>query len=255
MPSLATTRARAASYLGHYAYRPVDSPACVDRLRIGVVAVQGAFVEHRDAFARAFALAGIDGEAALVRTREELARCDAAALPGGESTTISKLLITSGMGDLLVERVQREDFPVFATCAGLILLAKEGDRQVETTRTRLLGLMDLTVNRNAFGRQRESFEADVDVEGLREPFHAVFIRAPAVTRTWGTCQPLGAVDASLATGADPLTGWTPPNVGKVVVAARQGNRFGFAFHPELTDDARLHAEFVRAVAAWKRERR
>lgn len=223
----------------------------VQPVRIGVVAVQGAFVEHRDAFRRAFDARSLEGEAVLVRTREDLSRCDAAVLPGGESTTISKLLLSSGMGDLLVERARHEDFPILGTCAGLILLSREGDTQVEGTRTRLLGLMDMAVNRNAFGRQRESFEADVEIAGLDSPFPAVFVRAPAVTRVWGRCEPLGVVDAAIASPPDPRSGWTPPNVGKVVVAAREGNRFALAFHPELTEDPRLHVLFLDAVTAWR----
>lgn len=212
-------------------------------LRIGVLGVQGAFTEHVDALRAAFEATGIPGEVAILRKADDLASVDAAVLPGGESTTISKLLVKFGLHDALVRRAREEDFPILGTCAGLILLSKEGDGQVEKTETRLLGLMDMATNRNAFGRQRESFEADVHVKGLDAPFHAVFIRAPAITRTWGACETLGALDASV-----------PGLAGRPVVAARQGNRFALAFHPELTPDARLHAAFVRAVAAWKAAR-
>lgn len=212
-------------------------------LRIGVLGVQGAFTEHVDALARAFAIEDVEGEAVLLRRGEDLARVDGAVLPGGESTTISKLLTKFGLHDALVRRATNEDFPILGTCAGLILLAKEGDGQVEKTDTKLLGLMDMATNRNAFGRQRESFEADVDVKGLEAPFHAVFIRAPAITHTWGACEARGALEVTL-----------PGLAGAPVIAARQGNRFALAFHPELTPDARLHAEFVRAVLAWKVER-
>lgn len=202
-------------------------------MRIGVLGLQGAFQEHDEALRAALAQRGVDGQVVRVRRRGDLEAVDGLVLPGGESTTISKLLRAFDLHDPLVARARDEDFPVLGTCAGLILLSSEGDGQVEKTGTRLLGLMDMAADRNAFGRQRESFEADVHVKGLDAPFPAVFIRAPAVTRTWGSCEAVGA----LADGT--------------VVAARQGNRFALAFHPELTGDARLHEAFVRAVAEWR----
>src|SRR5581483_3012686 len=158
---------------------------------------------------------------------------DGLVMPGGESTTISKLLRAFDLQDLLAQRAREEDFPILGTCAGMILLAKEGDGQVEKTDTRLLGLMDMAVNRNAFGRQRESFEADLAIKEYERPVPGVFIRAPGVTRTWGACEPLGE-----------LAGFT--------IAARQGNRYAIAFHPELTPDTRVHERFVDVVRAWKK---
>jgi 5'-phosphate synthase pdxT subunit len=202
-------------------------------LRLGVLGLQGAFSEHVDALHRALAKQGVAGTATTVRRPDELAALDGLVMPGGESTTISKLLRAFNLHDLLVTRARDEDFPILGTCAGMILLAKEGDGQVEKTETRLLGLMDMAVNRNAFGRQRESFEAALHLKGFEGEVPGVFIRAPAVTRTWGACEPLGE-----------LGGWT--------IAARQGNRMGIAFHPELTPDTRVHEHFVRTVEAWKR---
>lgn len=204
-------------------------------LTLGVLALQGAFVEHREAFERALAAEGLEGRVLDVRRPEELARCDGLAMPGGESTTISRLLLASGLHEALRRRAAEEGFPVLATCAGLILACKEGDGQVADTDTRLLGLVDAAVDRNAFGRQRESFEADLHVKGLDGTFPAVFIRAPAVTRTWGGCEPLAEFDGR-------------------VVALRQGNVLGLAFHPELTGDDRLHRAFVGTVARWKATR-
>ncbi|MHB8604888.1 MAG: pyridoxal 5'-phosphate synthase glutaminase subunit PdxT [Thermoplasmatota archaeon] len=201
-------------------------------MRIGVLALQGAFTEHRDALERAFAARGASGTVIMVRRPDELAGVDGLILPGGESTTMSKLLDTQGLREALVARVAREDFPVLGTCAGLILLAKEGDQQVEDTDTRLLGLMDLAVDRNAFGRQRESFEADVALEGMTPDFRGIFIRAPAITRAWGSCHVFGRL---------------PDGTG---IAAREGNRLALAFHPELSDDPRLHAVFVGIVEDW-----
>jgi len=164
-------------------------------------------------------------------------------MPGGESTTISKLLRTFDLQDMLVRRAKDEDFPILGTCAGMILLSTQGDEQVSKTETRLLGLMDMAVNRNAFGRQRESFEADLAIRGFDKPVPGVFIRAPAIIKTWGACEPLGTlhVDEEIpGIGHDPI------------IAARQGNRYAIAFHPELTPDTRVHAKFVQMVDQWKR---
>ena len=122
--------------------------------------------------------------------------------------------------------------PILGTCAGLVLLAKEGDDEVARTGTRLLGLMDMAVDRNAFGRQKESFEAEVavDIPGpdFNMPFPAVFIRAPAVTRVWGTCRALARFE-------------------DVIVLAGQGNLMAAAFHPELTHDSRLHGRLLEKL--------
>lgn len=211
-------------------------------MRIGVLGLQGAFTEHVDALEAAFRNLGVEGTAGTVRRREELERLDGLVMPGGESTTISKLLRTFELHDLLVRRATEEDFPILGTCAGMILLGSQGDGQVEKTDTRLLGLMDMAVNRNAFGRQRESFEADLHLKGFDAPVPGVFIRAPAITRTWGRCEPLGTLHV-----AEPV-----PGVGHdPIVAARQGNRFAIAFHPELTGDTRVHEKFVAMVRDWK----
>jgi pyridoxal 5'-phosphate synthase pdxT subunit len=201
-------------------------------LHLGVVGLQGAVREHVQAAQGALRKAGISGTVTEVRSTDQLQACDGVLLPGGESTTISKLLVRTGLHDLLVQRSREEDFPILGTCAGLILLAKEGDAQVEDTRTRLLGLMDIAVDRNAFGRQRESFEADLHVDGVG-PFHAVFIRSPAVTRVWGEAR-------------------ATSRLGHNIVGAAQGNRFALCFHPELTPDTRIHEHFARRCAEWKK---
>lgn len=214
----------------------------VASMRIGVLGLQGAFTEHVEAVEASFARLGVEGRVSTVRRRDELAGLDGLIMPGGESTTISKLLRKFDLHDLLVERAMGEDFPILGTCAGLILLSKEGDGQVERTDTRLLGLMDMTTNRNAFGRQRESFEASLDIKGLDGPVPGVFIRAPAIVRTWGDCEPLGTLPL-----AEPI-----PGVGDhPVIAARQGNRLALAFHPELTGDTRVHEKFVGMVRDWR----
>lgn len=212
-------------------------------MRIGVLGLQGAFAEHLESLKAATRKLGIDASVSIVRRREDLAAVDGLVMPGGESTTISKLLRKFELHDLLVERATQEDFPILGTCAGLILLSAQGDGQVQKTDTRLLGLMEMATNRNAFGRQRESFEAPLDVKGLDTPFPGVFLRAPAITRTWGACETLAALRLP-----EPL-----PGVGHdAIVAARQGNRLALAFHPELSDDTRMHELFVSVVRDWKR---
>jgi 5'-phosphate synthase pdxT subunit len=194
-------------------------------MRIGVIGVQGDVSEHVDAVARAIQDAGKRGEAIAVRRRKDLDRVDALTIPGGESTTISKLLVKLGLFDEIVRRATAEAMPIMGTCAGCILLAKEAGIQAEKTKTRLLGLMDMAVDRNAFGRQRDSFEADLEIEGLETPFHCVFIRAPAILRTWNDCQPLSRYKDR-------------------IVLAQQRNLIGAAFHPELSGDLRIHRSFL-----------
>ena len=119
------------------------------------------------------------------------------------------------------------------TCAGLIVLASEGDEQVQKTETKLLGLMEMAVNRNAFGRQKESFEAAVDIAGFDFPFHAIFIRAPAITRFWGDCKLLAIFEDKQ-------------------IMARQGNILAVAFHPELSGDTRIHEMFLGMVLEYSK---
>lgn len=192
-----------------------------------MVGLQGAVSEHIETLGRVFEAMGVQGEAVWVRRTADLDRVDCLVLPGGESTTISKLLVTFGLFDRLVERAE-EGMPLLGTCAGMIVMCQRGDDEVERTDTRLLGLLSARVDRNAFGRQRESFEADVEVEGLETPFHAVFIRAPAIVETWDECTPVAHLN------------------GKVIMV-RQGHLMAASFHPELTDDLRIHRMLLEQV--------
>jgi len=177
-------------------------------MKAGVLALQGDFREHAAMFADAGATP------VLVRSPEDLATVDCLAIPGGESTTISKLTIRYGLVDPIRERVSG-GMPVFGTCAGMIVMATE----VEGGEA-LLKLIDLTVIRNAYGRQVDSFEADVDVRGVG-PVRAVFIRAPQVARVGAGIEVLAEHD------------------GKPVLV-RDGVLLAAAFHPEIAGDARLH---------------
>ena len=185
--------------------------------KIGVLALQGATRPHREV------LEALGADPVGVRTPSDLAAVDAIVIPGGESTTISMLLDSSGLRDPLEERL-RDGLPAFGTCAGMILLATEVlDGRPDQ---RSFGTVDITVRRNAFGRQNESFEADLDVAGLHDGrFHAVFIRAPYVERVGDGVEVLASVDGH-------------------PVLCRSGRTLVSSFHPELGDDLRLHRLFL-----------
>lgn len=189
-------------------------------MRFGVLAVQGAFVEH------IAILRQLKVEALPVRLPQELIGLDGLIIPGGESTSISKLMLSYNLMDE-VRNLAQNGLPVFGSCAGMILLAsKNSDLDVEP-----IGVMDIIVRRNAFGRQRESFETELSIPVLGgKPFPGVFIRAPVIKEANGKAEIL----ARLADG----TG----------VAARQGKLLASAFHPELTSDLRFHQYFLDIVA-------
>jgi 5'-phosphate synthase pdxT subunit len=185
-------------------------------LTAGVVAVQGDVSEHARAIERAAAAHGQDSEVRQIREAGLVADCDALLMPGGESTTISRLLRREGIAPEIQRHVEAGK-PVLATCAGLIVACTDP----QDDRVDQLGLVDVAVERNAFGRQRDSFEAPLDVRGLDEPFPAVFIRAPAVSEVGPDVEVLAEWDGR-------------------PVAVRQGPVLGTAFHPELTGDPRIH---------------
>jgi 5'-phosphate synthase pdxT subunit len=185
-----------------------------ERMQVGVVAIQGDFERHLAA------LAEIDVPAREVRVPEDLDGVERLIIPGGESTTVGKLMVRFGLAAEIQRRAER-GMPVWGTCMGMILMARDVTDRPEQFR---LNLLDIEVERNAFGTQVHSFERELAFEGLGEPVTGVFIRAPVV-RQWGPeVQPLA-------------------RVGEHVVAVRSGVRLGTAFHPELTDDRRLHAYF------------
>ncbi len=189
---------------------------------IGILALQGDYEAHRKMLEDR-----LGARARFVRTPEELRGVDGLIIPGGESTTIGKLMERVGLDAAIRERA-REGMPVYGTCAGLILLA----RNVEGSDQERLGLLDITVERNAFGRQVESFEADIPISSLGgAAVRGVFIRAPYVKETGPAVEALGSY-------ADRI------------VAVREGNVLGIAFHPELTDDSRMHEEFLKMVRAF-----
>ena len=187
-------------------------------LRIGVLSLQGDFAEHIAAFEQ------IGCCVTGVKTPAAVAASDALVIPGGESTTIGKLCDRFGVGDA-IRAMHAAGKPIWGTCAGMILLAKD----IENSDQSRLGLMDIAVARNAFGRQVDSFETDVDITGIAgDPVRAVFIRAPYVTSVSGDAEVLARFQDK-------------------IIMVRQGNLLATAFHPELTDDRRVQEYFLEMV--------
>jgi pyridoxal 5'-phosphate synthase pdxT subunit len=205
----------------------------VQRPRIGVLALQGDVREHL----RALEAAG--ATPSVVRRPAELDEVDALVIPGGESTTMYKLAIAFDLLEPLRKRLDA-GMPAYGSCAGMIMLADRVADGIEGQVT--LGGLHVTVRRNAFGRQIDSFEADVDLAGMPgKPFHAVFIRAPWVEDLGDDVEVVGRVESAAAVGR--------------IVAVRQGAIFATSFHPELTGDDRVHALFVETVRQYLKERR
>ncbi|MCM3342250.1 pyridoxal 5'-phosphate synthase glutaminase subunit PdxT [Paenibacillus sp. MER TA 81-3] len=189
-------------------------------MNIGVLALQGAVAEHMGSLEEAGA------KAVAVKRPEQLDELQGLVIPGGESTTIGKLMRKYGFIDA-IRAFSAQGKPIFGTCAGLIVLANHIESQQGPEEPHL-GLMDMTVLRNAFGRQRESFETDLNVHGIDEPVRAVFIRAPLIKAVGADVDVLCEVNGE-------------------IVTARQGHLLACSFHPELTDDANLHRYFAEMV--------
>lgn len=192
---------------------------------VGVLALQGDFREHRQV------LEGLGCAVSEVRTSQELARVDGLVIPGGESTAIGRLARIYGLIEPLRERIE-QGMPVLGTCAGMIFLAAAttGPEQPQ------LGVLDVVVERNAFGSQVDSFEASLSVAGEQAEFDAVFIRAPWIVKVGSEVEVLTAIE-------DPATGESRP------VFVRQGNVLATSFHPELTTDTRVHQIFLDFVGS------
>ena len=192
-------------------------------VKIGVLALQGNVSEHIEAFLLALNRMGqgASSEVFEIRHPADLSGCTALAIPGGESTTISRLIDKNHM----YEPIRSFSGGIFATCAGMVLMATH----VNDTRVHTLDLIDMMVDRNAFGRQRESFEADLPIKGLHGgPFHAIFIRAPVATSAGADVSVLSQMDQG-------------------IVAVEYRNHMALSFHPELLCDTRLHERFLKKL--------
>jgi len=198
------------------------------RLKIGVLALQGAVSEHVEALEKVMKKLGLEGEVVLVRKKEDLSDISGLVIPGGESTTINRLMLKIGIREKII-KLAKGRLPILGTCAGAILLAKKGDEQVKRTGTILLGLMKMKVLRNAYGRQVNSFEVDVKIPELgSKSFRTVFIRAPVIEKVWGKTKV-----------------WAKHK--NKIIGAKKDNVLALTFHPELTNDLRIHEYFIKTI--------
>jgi 5'-phosphate synthase pdxT subunit len=191
-------------------------------MRIGVIGVQGAVTEHIEALHRTLAKIGVHGDVMWVRRLDQLRGVSALVIPGGESTTISKLMCWNGLFNE-VKRLGEEGLPIMGTCAGLIILAKKV--LGATIGQSFLELLDVEVQRNAYGRQVNSFEAPITLSFSPDPFPGIFIRAPRILKVHGRARPIAFYKEE-------------------VVGVEQDNLLGLTFHPELSNDTRIHEYFI-----------
>ena len=198
-------------------------------ISVGVLSIQGDVAENLLSTKAAFDELGIDGKVTGVRTPEEISQLDGLIIPGGESTTIGQLSLVNGSLKVLKEKIEN-GMPVLGICAGMILLSKTADdRVIGKTDQPLLEILDIKVERNSFGHQNESFEADISMDSINIPkFNGVFIRAPSVSDVGSDVEVLAKFNEK-------------------IVAVKKGNIIGTSFHPELTEDVSIHKYFVNLV--------
>jgi len=202
-------------------------------LTVGVLAIQGDVHENITSTKTALKELGVEGTVVGVKTAEDVSKLDGLIIPGGESTTIGQLSLVNSSLKIIKEKIEH-GMPVLGICAGMIMLSKTAnDRVVGKTDQPLLDLLDIKLERNSFGRQKESFEADVSMNSINIPkFNGVFIRAPSVS--------------DVGSGVEVLA-----KFNEKIVAVKKGNIIGVAFHPELTEDVSLHKYFVNLVKKLK----
>jgi 5'-phosphate synthase pdxT subunit len=198
-------------------------------ITVGILSVQGDVYENILSAKAAIDELGIDGKAIEAKTPDEISSLDGLIIPGGESTTIGHLSLANGSMNVLKEKIEN-GMPVLGICAGMIMLSKTAsDRVVGKTDQPLLNILDITLERNSFGRQKQSFEADVSLDSIGIPkFNGVFIRAPSVSEVGSDVEVLSKFNEK-------------------IVAVKKGNVIGTSFHPELTQDVSLHKYFVSMI--------
>ncbi len=208
----------------------------MSNIKVGVLGIQGDIEENVLATAEALKKLNLRGTVESVRYSESIADLDGLILPGGESTVIGSLLSIQGKVFQTIEKKITEGMPVLGTCAGLIMLSKRTyDKVVGETKQKLFGMLDVVIERNAFGRQHESFEADLEIPVLgKEPFRGIFIRSPIVNNV-----------------GESVTILTKLN--DKIVAVKQNNIIGTSFHPELSSDRRLHELFIKDIVGFRKD--
>jgi len=202
-------------------------------LNVGILSIQGDVQENLVSTKSAIEELGLDVKVSEVKTPDEISQLDGLIIPGGESTTIGQLSLVNGSLKILKEKIE-SGMPVLGICAGMIMLSKTADdRVIGKTDQPLLDILDIKLERNSFGRQKESFEADISMNSIGIPkFNGVFIRAPSVS--------------DVGSGVEILS-----KFNERIVAVKKGNVIGTAFHPELTEDTSLHKYFVNLIKASK----
>ena len=198
----------------------------VKKISIGIIGIQGAISEHVKMMEAAFKEKNISGDAFVIRNKKELHDINALIIPGGESTTISKILYNSGLYTSILDRIKRNNLPIMGTCAGCVILASKITDNIKEIKH--LSAINMQVKRNAFGRQRESFEKNINIKGFSKTFNAVFIRAPIIQKVWGNCEILARLN-------------------KKIIMARENQFLALSFHPELSDDLRIHRYFLDMI--------
>jgi 5'-phosphate synthase pdxT subunit len=194
--------------------------------KIGVIGIQGAITEHIASMQNALDDSDLSGEVFIVKGKNQIKFLDALIIPGGESTTISRFINKLGLEKEISKRIEHKDLAVMGTCAGCTILASELVDDLHDVK--ILSAMDMTVKRNAFGRQKESFERKIQIKDFKKPYNAVFIRAPTIEKVWNGCEICAKIDNK-------------------IVMARQDKLLALSFHPELTDDLRIHKYFLEII--------
>jgi len=201
----------------------------LSKINVGILAIQGDVTENFLATMASMSELGIDGSVTQVKTVEQISKLDGLIIPGGESTMIGQMSLVNGALKTIKEKIE-SGMPVFGICAGMIFLSKNSkDRVVGETKQPLLDILDVKIERNSFGRQKDSFEAQISMDPIGiSSFNGVFIRAPSISETGSDVEILAKFNEK-------------------IVAVKQGNVIATAFHPELTRDISLHKSFVKLV--------
>ena len=198
----------------------------VNSLKIGVIGIQGSVAEHIEKMKDAIEEANIKGSIFLIKKKSDLNNLNGLIIPGGECTNIFKIMSYSGIFDLLIDLIKKKNLPVMGTCAGCVLLAKK--IKDNTTNIKTLQAIDMEIQRNAFGRQKESFEKKININFLEDRYPAIFIRAPLILKTWGSCEILSKIDDK-------------------IIMVRQNKYLAMSFHPELTKNIDIHKYFLNMI--------
>ncbi len=199
----------------------------VNQINIGIIGIQGAITEHQKTLEKTYKTKKITGNITVVKKTEDLEKLNGLIIPGGESTTISRFLQKTGLKNAIKKKITEENLAVMGTCAGCVILSKKLT-DYKKKDVKLLNAVDIEVERNAFGRQKESFEKTIKIKEIKQPFNAVFIRAPIIRKTWDDVEVLAETDNK-------------------TVMVKQKNIIALSFHPELTDDTRIHEYFINMI--------